>query len=57
MQQITQEIITQYVEENIPELYRNRLEKLIKFDLKTELEHNNPYLFQVKNIIIAADFV
>ncbi|MCI5192354.1 MAG: cytosolic protein [Candidatus Electrothrix sp. AW5] len=57
MQQITLEIIRQYVEENIPEFHRNRIEKLGKLKLKSVLKRKNPYLFKVKNIITAADFV
>ena len=57
MQQITPEIITRYVEESIPEFHRNRIEKLKKLELKAVLKRKNPYLFKVKNIITAADFV
>ncbi|MCI5217723.1 MAG: cytosolic protein [Candidatus Electrothrix sp. LOE2] len=57
MQQITLEIITQYVEGSIPEFHRNRIEKLEKLELKAVLKRKNPYLFKVKNIITASDFV
>lgn len=57
MQQITPEIITRYMEENIPEFYHNRIEKLKKFELKTELGSKNPYFFQVENILVAGEFV
>jgi hypothetical protein len=57
MRQITPEIITRYAEESIIEFYRNRIESLKKFNLKAELRCKNPYLLQIKNIIIAANFV
>lgn len=57
MQRITREIITQYVEENIPEFHCNRIEKLRKLELKAVLKRKNPYLFKVKNIVTAQDFV
>lgn len=57
MQQITQEMIVQYVEENIPKFHRNRIEKLKRLKLKDVLKRKNPYLFKVKNIITAGEFV
>ncbi|MCI5208818.1 MAG: cytosolic protein [Candidatus Electrothrix sp. ATG2] len=57
MQQMTQEIITQYVKKNIPEFHRNRIEKLGKLELKAVLKRKNPYLFKVKNIVTASNFV
>ena len=57
MQQINPEIITRYVKENIPEFHRDRIEKLKKLELKAVLKRKNPYLFKVKNIVTASNFV
>ena len=57
MQQITPEIITLYAEENISEFYRNKLEKLKKFNITDELKSKNPYLLQFKKIIKVEEFV
>jgi len=57
MQAITQEKIVIYVEENIPNFHRNRLEKLEKLKLNEVLKRKNPYLFKVKHIATAGDFI
>lgn len=57
MPQITQKMIAQYVEKNIPEFHRNRLEKLKTLKLKAVLRRKNPYLFKVKHVETAGDFV
>ncbi|OIN95802.1 MAG: cytosolic protein [Deltaproteobacteria bacterium CG1_02_45_11] len=57
MQAITQEKIVIYVEENIPNFHRNRLEKLEKLKLNEVLKRKNPYLFKVKHITTAGDFI
>ena len=57
MKQITQAQITKYVEQNIPEFHRNRIEKLKKLKLKAVLKRKNPYLFKVKHISTAGDFI
>ncbi len=57
MTPITQEKIAEYVEQNIPEFHRNRIEKLKKLKLKGILKRKNPYLFKVKNITTAGDFI
>ncbi len=46
-----------YVEQHIPEFHKKRIEKLTRLQLKEVLRRKNPYLFKVKNIITAADFV
>lgn len=46
-----------YVEQHIPEFHKKRLEKLTRLQLKEVLRRKNPYLFKVKNIITAGDFV
>ena len=57
MTPITQEKIAEYVEQNIPEFHRNRIEKLKKLKLKGILKRKNPYLFKVKHITTAGDFI
>ena len=57
MQAITQDKIMAYVEENIPNFHLNRIEKLKKLKLKEVLKRKNPYLFKVKNIATAGDFI
>jgi hypothetical protein len=46
-----------YVEQHIPEFHKKRIEKLTRLQLKEVLRRKNPYLFKVKNIITAGDFV
>lgn len=57
MKPITQLEIAEYVEKNIPNFHQNRLEKLKKLKLKDVLKRKNPYLFKVKNITTASDFI
>ena len=57
MKEITQQQLAEYVEENIPRFHENRLEKLRKLKLKEILKRKNPYLFKVKNITTANDFI
>ena len=57
MNPIPQAEITKYVEQNIPGFHRNRIEKLKKLRLKAVLRRKNPYLFKVKNISTAGDFI
>jgi hypothetical protein len=57
MKLITQKEIAEYVEKNIPNFHQNRLEKLKKLKLKDVLKRKNPYLFKVKNITTASDFI
>lgn len=51
------EKITKYVEQNIPEFHRNRIQKLKGLKLKEVLKRKNPYLFKVKHITTAGDFI
>ena len=57
MKPITPLDIAEYVEKNIPNFHQNRLEKLKKLKLKDVLKRKNPYLFKVKNITTASDFI
>nr|CBX30923.1 hypothetical protein N47_E44350 [uncultured Desulfobacterium sp.] len=57
MKPISKEKIAEYVEQKIPEFHHNRLEKLKKLKLKEVLKRKNPYLFKVKYIVTAGDFI
>jgi len=57
MKSITQQEIIEYVEDNIPEFHQNRLQKLKLLKLKDVLKRKNPYLFKVKNITTASEFI
>lgn len=57
MKTITQKMISVYVEQNIPNFHQNRIEKLKRLKLKEVLKRKNPYLFKVKHITTAGDFV
>jgi hypothetical protein len=57
MNLITQKDIVEYVEKNIPNFHQNRLDKLKKLRLRDVLKRKNPYLFKVKNITTASDFI
>jgi len=57
MSTITQKKITTYVEQNIPDFHRNRINKLKKLKLTEVLKRKNPYLFKVKHISTAGDFI
>ena len=57
MKPITQQEITDYVEANIQDFHRRRLENLQKLKLMDVIKRKNPYLFKAKNINTAQDFV
>jgi hypothetical protein len=57
MANVTADDLTNYIEANIPEFHRRRLESLTKLKLKKVLERKNAYLFKAKNVVTAADFV
>lgn len=57
MKSITQQEITDYVEANIQDFHRRRLENLQKLRLMEVVKRKNPYLFKAKNINTAQDFV
>lgn len=57
MKPISKQDIARYVEENIPNFHQNRLDKLKKLRLRDILKRKNPYLFKVKNITTANDFI
>lgn len=45
------------MEQHIPEFHRKRIERLKKLKLKEVLKRKNPYLFKVKHITTAGDFI
>lgn len=49
--------ITQYVEENIGDFHKRRLEKVTGLKLKIVLLAKNPYLFKAKNVTDAHDII
>lgn len=49
--------ITQYVEDNIADFHKARIEKLQKINLKVLLSRKNPYMFKAKNIVTASAMV
>jgi len=57
MPKITQEKITKYVEEHLPAFHRNRIKRLQELNLTKILKRKNPYLFKVKNITTANEFI
>lgn len=57
MNPISKEEIAVYVEQNIPKFHGNRIAKLQKLKLKEVLRRKNPYLFRVKNITTAGEFI
>ncbi|MBS1807209.1 MAG: cytosolic protein [Acidobacteria bacterium] len=57
MMPVTIQEITAYIERNIQEFHRRRLESLAKLKLKKVLLRKNPYLYRAKDIIDAHDLV
>jgi hypothetical protein len=49
--------ITDYVENNIGDFHRRRLNSLSRLKLKKVLRQKNPYLFRAKNILTSEEFV
>jgi hypothetical protein len=57
MDRITKSEIVKFIEENMPDFHKKRIESLGKLKLKTVLKRKNPYLYKVKNTESAADIV
>ncbi len=57
MKHITQQEITDYVQDNIQTFHQRRLENLQKLKLLDVVKQKNPYLFKAKNVITASGFV
>ncbi len=49
--------VTYYVEKNISNFHKKRLENLNALELDTILKRKNPYLFKAKNVLTAQDIV
>ena len=57
MKSITQQEMTDYVEENIQAFHQRRLDSLRKLKLMDVVKRKNPDLFKAKNINTASEFV
>ncbi|MFA7543851.1 MAG: PmeII family type II restriction endonuclease, partial [Candidatus Cloacimonadaceae bacterium] len=57
METISNKEIEDYIEKQLPEFYRKRLEGLERLNLKEILKRKNPYLFRVKHNNVAHDLV
>lgn len=57
MEIVTIPEITSYIEQNIQQFHRRRLESLTKLKLKKILQRKNPYLYKAKNIYTPYDLV
>jgi len=49
--------VKKYVEENISDFHKKRVDKLGQLKLKTILRRKNPYLFKAKNILTAQELI
>jgi hypothetical protein len=57
MDSIRIEEVSQYVEQNIGNFHKGRLDSLKRLKLNKILERKNPYLFKARNILLAQDLV
>ncbi len=57
MNKLDLEEVKVYVEENISDFHKKRVEKLGQLKLKTILKRKNPYLFKAKNILTAQELI
>lgn len=57
MPSVTVQEITKFIEKNIPDFHRRRLENLGELKLRKVLRRKNPYLFKAKFVISAPDLV
>lgn len=57
MSKISSDELNQFVNENIDDFHRNKLNSLKRLDLKRILKKKNPYLFKAKNLNSAHDLV
>ena len=53
----TKTVLVKFIEENIPDFHKKRIESLSKLKLKKVLARKNPYLFKAKHTESAADLV
>ena len=49
--------VSQYVQKNIGDFHKRRIQSLGKLKLKTVLQKKNPYLFKAKNVLTADEIV
>lgn len=49
--------VTQYVEDNIGDFHKRRIEGVSKLNLKKVIKAKNPYLFKAKNVLTAGEIV
>lgn len=57
MKKLNLKDVTQYVENNIGDFHKRRLEKVIGLKLKQVLLAKNPYLFKAKNVMDASEII
>src|SRR5450759_3325074 len=57
MPSVTVQEITKFIEKNIPDFHRRRLENLGELKLRKVLRRKNPYSFKAKFVISAPDLV
>jgi hypothetical protein len=57
MAKLSRENVIKFIEPNIEEFHRRRLENLLQLELKKILSRKNPYLFRAKNQNTASDLV
>jgi hypothetical protein len=57
MAQPTKTVLVKFIEKNIPDFHKKRIESLGKLKLKKVLARKNPYLFKAKHTESAADLV
>jgi hypothetical protein len=57
MPNVTVQEITKFIEENIPDFHRRRLESLTALKLRKVLQRKNPYLFKAKFVLNAPELV
>jgi len=57
MRQIDNNLVIEYVEENIGEFHKKRIDSLETLKLDRILKRKNPYLFKAKNILTSQDLV
>jgi Type II restriction endonuclease EcoO109I len=57
MHSLNLEVVREYVEQNISDFHKRKLESLDRLRLKDVLRKKNPYLFRAKNLLSANDVV
>ncbi|MFN6960895.1 MAG: PmeII family type II restriction endonuclease [Rhodocyclaceae bacterium] len=57
MKSLSTALLCRFIEKNIPDFHRKRIERLAGLRLREVLRRKNPYLFKAKNIESASDLV